>query len=70
VIVHASRPPVGLVEVTALPTSSTATHNETDGHDTPVSAFRGLKGVLMVCHAVNPCELTDTESTRHGPSDA
>jgi hypothetical protein len=31
VVVHAPAPPVGLVDTTALPSKSTATHNAADG---------------------------------------
>ena len=33
--VQADRPPVGLIDVNAFPMPSTATHSDTDAHDTP-----------------------------------
>jgi hypothetical protein len=50
-----------LVELNTFPPSSTATHNVTDGHDTPVNAgpFMGCIGLLVVStcltrHAADP----------------
>src|SRR4249919_2438606 len=36
--VQVPAPPGGLVEVITLPRASTATHSDTDGHDTPISS--------------------------------
>ncbi|MGB7588273.1 MAG: hypothetical protein WBM00_06150 [Solirubrobacterales bacterium] len=33
-MLHAPAPPVGLVEVSTLPSKSPATHRDADGHDT------------------------------------
>ncbi|MDQ6804143.1 MAG: hypothetical protein M3065_04080 [Actinomycetota bacterium] len=42
VLVHAAAPPVGSVETSALPASSSAAHSPRDGHEIAVSAAGSL----------------------------
>ncbi len=49
---HAVLPPVGFVEVTTLPTASTATHSDADGQDTASRVF--VPSIVARVHAVAP----------------
>jgi len=49
---HAEAPSVGLVEVTAFPTLSTATHNRVDGHDRPAMTL--APSTLTAVHLLEP----------------
>jgi hypothetical protein len=46
-VVQLPAPPVGSVEVTAFPPGSTATHNEAEGHDTPLKPLLGSTVALV-----------------------
>ena len=51
-LVHAPAPPVGSVDVTTAPFRSTATHCETDAHETAHTGFPG--SMLAFVHVLAP----------------
>ena len=50
--IHAEAPPVGLLDVTAPPAESTATHSDTDEQETPLR--RVVPSTWATCHAEVP----------------
>jgi hypothetical protein len=58
---HAADPPVGFVELTTLPTWSLATHNDTDGHDTPANPTD--EGLVVSRQPAKPLESSANESS-------
>lgn len=52
-VVQNSAPPVGSCDVSTFPETSTATHSDTDGHDTPDSPWpREASELLSTCLTV------------------
>jgi hypothetical protein len=75
VVVHAATPPVGLIDVSALPEVSTLTQNAIDGHETPKRFASGA--MVVIVHApAPPVGLLDvrtspsSSTTAHSEEDA